>query len=59
MPKIIVHDNENLEDEKSEPYSSTSIREAYKNGNHDIIEKVTFPKVSKMIIKYYDENFEK
>ena len=55
-PKRFIH---LIEDEKSEPYSSTSIREAYKNGNHDIIEKVTFPEVSKMIIKYYDEKFGK
>ena len=48
-----------IEDEKSEPYSSTSIRKAYKNGDHDTIEKVTFPEVAKMIISFYDKYFEK
>ena len=48
-----------INDIKCEPLSSTLIKEAYKNGNHDIIKEDTFPEVSKMIINYYDENFEK
>ena len=48
-----------ITDKKCEPLSSTLIKEAYKNGNHDIIKEDTFPEVSKMIINYYNENFEK
>ena len=55
MPKCLVY---LIEDDKSESYSSTSIREAYKNDDHDTFEKMTFPEVSKMIINFYDKNFE-
>ena len=56
IPKSFIY---LIEDEKSEPYSSTSIREAYKNGNHDIISKITFPGVAKMIISCYDKYYGK
>ena len=55
IPKYLVY---LIEDDKSESYSSTSIREAYKNDDHDTIEKMTFPEVSKMIIDFYDKHFE-
>ena len=44
-----------VKDEKSEPYSSTSIREAYQNSDFETIIKSTFPKVAQMIINFYDE----
>ena len=43
-----------IKDEKTEPYSSTSIREYYQNKQFEEIEKSTFPEVAKMIINYYD-----
>jgi len=44
-----------IKDENSEPYSSTSIREAYLKGDLDTIKNCTFPKVAEKIIKIYEE----
>ena len=45
-----------VRDENSEPYSSTSIREFYQNGDIESIKKATFPDVFDLIMKFYDEN---
>ena len=44
-----------IRDEKSEPYSSTSIRESYEKGDFDTIRKSSFPKVAEMIISFFDK----
>ena len=44
-----------IRDEKSEPYSSTSIRESYEKGDLDTIRKSSFPKVAEMIISFFDK----
>ena len=46
-----------IEDDKSEPFSSTDIREAYKKGDIETIKTITFPEVAEMIIKFYNEHF--
>ena len=45
-----------IRDDKSEPYSSTSIRDYYKKGDFENIKKSTFPDVFNMIIEFYDQN---
>jgi nicotinic acid mononucleotide adenylyltransferase len=45
-----------VKDDKTEPYSSTAIRDNFQNGNLDEIEKITFPGVAKMIIDFYDKH---
>lgn len=45
-----------IKDEKTEPYSSTFIRDSFINGDYENIKKVTFPKTSKKIIKFYQNN---
>ena len=45
-----------VKDENSEPYSSTSIRDFYKNKDYENIKKSTFPGVYDMIIQFYDEH---
>ena len=46
-----------IKDDKSEPFSSTDIRKAYKNGDLETIKTITFPKVAEMIFEFYHENF--
>ena len=46
-----------IRDENSKPYSSTLIRNCFKNHNYGEIEKMTFPKVAEMIISFYKNNF--
>ena len=46
-----------IKDEKTEPYSSTFIRDCFVKKDYQSIEKVTFPKVAKMIIEFYKDNF--
>ena len=46
-----------IKDEKTEPYSSTFIRDCFVIKDYQSIEKVTFPKVAKMIIEFYKDNF--
>ena len=43
--------------EKAEPFSSTSIREYYRRNDFKSIEQVTFPKVAKMVIEFYNQNY--
>ena len=45
-----------IRDEYSEPISSTSIREFYKNGDYESIKKATFNNVSYMIIDFYNQH---
>ena len=47
-----------FKDERSEPTSSTSIKELYKKGDYDTIKKITFKTVAKNIIKFYDRYYE-
>ena len=54
IPKNLVY---LIEDDKSEPFSSTDIREAYKKGDIETIKTITFPEVAEMIIEFYDEYF--
>ena len=45
-----------LKDEKSEPYSSTEIRNSFfHTGNLEEIKKITFPNVAKLIIDFYQK----
>ena len=46
-----------IKDENNEEYSSTSIREAYRKNDLEIIKKITFPNVAKMIIDFYKKNY--
>ena len=46
-----------IKDDKTEPYSSTYIKECFAKNDYKSIEKVTFPKVAKMIIDFYEKNF--
>ena len=46
-----------IKDEKTEPYSSTFIKDCFVKNDFKSIEKVTFPEVAKMIIEFYKENF--
>ena len=46
-----------IKDEKSEPFSSTSIKEFYKKGDYDSIRKITFNSVVDDIIKCYNDYF--
>ena len=46
-----------IKDEKTEPYSSTFIKDCFKKKDFKSIEKVTFPNVAKMIIEFYKEKF--
>ena len=49
-----------IEDDKAEPFSSTSIRQYYLDNNYKEIERATFRGVAKMIIDYYTSiNFKK
>ena len=48
-----------IKDEKTEPYSSTFIRDCFLRGDTKSIEKVTFPKTAKKIIDFYNENINK
>ena len=49
-----------LEDEKSEPFSSTEIRDSFfQTGNLKEIEKITFPNVAKMVIDFYKKEAKK
>ena len=45
--------------DKSQPYSSTSIRDCYLKGDYVGICNITFPEVGKMLIKFYDDNFKR
>ena len=44
-----------IKDEKTEPYSSTFIKDCFNKKDFKSIEKVTFPNVAKMIIEFYKE----
>ena len=46
-----------IKDSKTEPYSSTFIKECFMKNDYKSIEKVTFPKVAEMIIEFYKKNF--
>ena len=46
-----------IKDEKTEPYSSTFIKECFAKNDYESIKKVTFPKVAEMIIDFYIKNF--
>ena len=46
-----------IKDEKTEPYSSTFIKDCFAKGDYKSIEKVTFPKVAKIVIDFYNETF--
>ena len=49
-----------IEDDKAEPFSSTSIKQYYLDNNYKEIERATFRGVAKMIIDYYTSiNFKK
>ena len=43
--------------EKTEPFSSTEIRNSFRNNQEEEIKKMTFPKVADMVIKFYKDNF--
>ena len=45
-----------VKDDKTEPYSSTAIRDNFQSGNLDEIEKITFPGVAKLVIDFYLEH---
>ena len=46
-----------VQDEKTEPFSSTEIRNSFRNKPAEEIKKMTFPKVADMVIKFYKDNF--
>ena len=46
-----------IKDDKSQPYSSTSIRDCYLKGDYVGIKNITFPEVAEMVIKFYKNNF--
>ena len=46
-----------VNDNKSKPYSSTSIKQFYVDNNLESIKKTTFPKVAQMVIQFYNEKF--
>lgn len=46
-----------IKDENSQPYSSTSIKEYYKQGNKDKVKEITYPKVADMIFDFYKDNY--
>ena len=46
-----------VNDNKSKPYSSTSIKQFYMDNNLELIKKTTFPKVAQMVIQFYNKNF--
>jgi hypothetical protein len=48
-----------INDESSEPFSSTSIKEFYKNGDYESIKKITFNSIYQDIIKIFDEYYKK
>ena len=48
-----------LKDEKSEPFSSTEIRNYFFQGDLKEIEKITFPNVARMIINFYSKEDKK
>lgn len=48
-----------ITDENIKPYSSTLIRNCFKNYNYDEIRKITFPRVANIIIEFYNKNFYK
>ena len=48
-----------IRDENIKPYSSTLIRNCYKKYNYDEIKKITFPRVAKIVIEFYNNNFNK
>ena len=53
IPKKLIY---TVKDDKTEPYSSTAIRDNFQNGNLDEIKKITFQGVSKMIIDFYSQH---
>ena len=46
-----------VKDEKTVPYSSTSIKKCYEQKNFEEIKKITFPKVAEEVIEFYDEHY--
>ena len=48
-----------IKDKKSEPFSSTSIKEFYKKGDYESIKKITFNSVVDDIIKHYNDYFKR
>ena len=44
-----------FKDEKSEPFSSTEIRNSFSHGDLEEIKKITFPNVAKLVIDFYQK----